>query len=114
METKSKIINLRKFKMKGDNFDRGFVLKRGLTIREARFVLKNILGIAICGREDVYYADEYSHYNEELVKNVNDWLRGETDDERIMNEYAGDCGDESIGIWNAFKIAKYLIKNNII
>ena len=114
MKTKNRTINLRKFKMKSDNFDRGFVLKRDLTLREARFILKNLLGIVISNRADCFDLDEYKDYNEELLKDVTGWLKGDVDDQTIMQDYAGDCGDEPVGIWNAFKIAGYLINKNVI
>ena len=114
MGTTIRTINLRKFKMKADNFDRGFVLKRNLNLRESRYLLKSILGIVISDRRDFCSSDEYKDYNSELVEDVNKWLKGDTDDNCITQWYAGDCGDESIGIWNAFKIAQYLINKNII
>lgn len=114
MKTKNRIINLRKFKMKSDSFDRCFVLKRDLTLREARYILKNLLGIVICEKADCFDLDEYKDYNEGLLKDVTGWLKGDVDDETLMLDYAGDCGDEPVGIWNAFKIAEYLQHKDII
>ena len=44
---------------------------------------------------------------------VNNWLKGNTDDSTIT-DYASECADESLGIWNAFKIAQYLSKKGVI
>ncbi len=93
---------------------KGFRLKRDLIIKEARHILKNILGIAILDKDDCDDSYEYQEYNTQLLEDVQSWLKGDTDDETIMMEYAGDCGDENIGIFNVFPMVEYLIKREII
>ena len=77
---------------KGDYIPKGLVLKRELTIRECRYIMRNLLMIEINSEEDCYDSKEYKEYNSELQKVVNDWLRGEAEDYSIM-EYAYDCSD---------------------
>ena len=98
---------------KGDYIPKGLVLKRELTIRECRYIMRNLLMIEINSEEDCYDSEEYKEYNSELQKVVNDWLRGEAEDYSIM-EYAYDCFDESIGVMNLIPILMYLKKREII
>ena len=98
---------------KGDSIPKGLVLKRELTIRECRHIMKNLLMIEINSEEDCYDVYEYDVYNSELQKDVNDWLRGDVDDYRIMN-YAYGYSDESIGIMNLIPILMYLKKRDVI
>ena len=98
---------------KGDSIPKGLFLKRELTIRECRHIMKNLLMIEINSEEDCYDVYEYDVYNSELQKDVNDWLRGDVDDYRIMN-YAYGYSDESIGIMNLIPILMYLKKRDVI
>ena len=98
---------------KGDTVPKGLVLKRELNIRECRHIMKNLLMIDINTEEDCFDSEEYKEYNSELKKTVNDWLRGDADDYRIMN-YAYGYSDESIGIMNLIPILMYLKKREII
>lgn len=97
----------------GDCVPKGLVLKRDLTVRECRHIMRNLLMIEINSEEDCYDSDEYKEYNSELKRVVNDWLRGEEEDYSIM-EYAYDCSDEPIGIMNFIPILMYLKKREII
>ena len=82
-------------------------------MRECRHILKNILCIELECAEDFDYREDYTDYNKELKETVNKWLVGDADDSIIM-EYAYDCSDDDMGIWNAFKIAEYLQQREII
>ena len=114
---KNRQIKIKPFKMVCDSFsngfDRGFVIKREANIREARYILKILLGINIYDRDDFDDNGEYSSYNEDLLNDVNNWIKGDTDDSTIA-DYASECSDEPLGIWNAYKIAQYLSKKGII
>ena len=96
-----------------DGFSHGLVTKRPATTREVRHIMKNILGIVVNEKDDMYDKEEYEEYNKELTETFNDWLNGNADDQTIM-EYAGDCSDEQIGLFNAFKMAEYLQKRGVI
>lgn len=104
-----------KFKMEkhGNGTLKGFYLKRELTIREVRHIMKNILRIVINESDECDGAVDYAEYNAELSNTVKRWLVGDADDTEIM-EYAYDCSDEPLGCWNAFAIAEYLSKRDII
>lgn len=96
-----------------NGFSHGLVTKRPATTREARHVMKNILGIVINEQADMYDKEEFEEYNKELTDTFNEWLNGNADEQSIM-DYAGDCSDEPIGLFNAFKMADYLQKRGVI
>ena len=113
--------NMKKFnigtvrmEMESNGFPKGFILKRELTLRECRYILKTLFGIDINDADCFNYAYEYKSYNDALKQDVNGWLKGECYDDYIMMEYAGDCGDEPIGIMNLVPLICYLKKKNII
>ena len=107
-------INLGKIKCIGANQNciDGLVLKRKITIREAKYILINIFGIELLNKDDFENLKEYQEQNQEYTRVVNDWLIGNTDDTAIM-EFAWDS-DEPIGIFNLISIIYYLKKRNII
>lgn len=112
--SKKRIVKLDKFKMTyHGNFNDGFVLKRSLSIGECKHILRDLLGIVLQTRKDFCDNEEYVDFNEDLIRNVNNWLRGESGDNSIM-EYAYGCENDQIGIWNAFKIAEYLQYKKIL
>ena len=111
--SKSRKVLIKPFKMVSDSFDRGLVVKRDVNLREARYIMKHLLGIEIYEKEETDDLEEYNSYNEDLLQTVNEWIKGEVTDENIM-EYASDCSDEPLGIWNAFKIVQYLQRKEII
>lgn len=96
-----------------NGFSYGLVTKRLVTTREAKHIMKNILGIDVNGRDCFESQEDYEEYNKELTQTFNNWLNGEADDQSIM-DYAFDCSDESIGLFNAFKLAEYLQKRDVI
>lgn len=96
-----------------NGFSHGLVIKRPATTREVRHIMKNILGIVVNEQADMYDKEEYEEYNREMTDTFNDWLNGNADDQSII-EYAGDCSDEPIGLFNAFKMADYLQKRGVI
>lgn len=93
-----------------NGFIDGIVTKRYLSIRECRHILKNILGIDISNRNDFDSKQEYDEYNSELKDNVTEWIDGVKDDQYILDEYAYDCSDEPLGIWNCISVLQYLQK----
>lgn len=102
-----------KVEMKDNGFPNGLILNRELTLRECRYILRNLLGIEIGTLEDFYDREEYSDYNDGLKKDVNEWMVGNLDDSAIM-EYAYDCSDECLGIMNLIPIISYLKKHKVI
>ena len=111
---KTTMVKLEPIKVLTPNgFSHGLVTKRSVTTREARHIMKNILGIDVNDRDCFEFHEDYKKYNNELTQNFNDWLNGDADDQCIMN-YAFDCSDEQIGLFNAFKMADYLQKRGVI
>ena len=103
----------------------GFLLKRDLTIEETRYIVGEILRIDVFNLSDFDYGDvddpeqveanldEFNCYNDELCSHVNSWLRGECGDD-IITDYACDCSDAPLGIFNLLPIIEYLQKINVI
>lgn len=91
------------------NFCDGLVLKRDLNLREAKHIVRDILGIVLFSRDDFCDSEEYESENKDFLKTVNEWIQGKQSDSSIA-EYAGDCMDEQLGIFNAIKILEYLQK----
>ena len=111
---KTTIVKLEPIKVLTPNgFSHGLVTKRSATTREVRHIMKNILGIDVNDRDCFEFHEDYKEYNNELTQNFNVWLNGDADDQCIMN-YAFDCSDEQIGLFNAFKMAEYLQKRGVI
>jgi hypothetical protein len=111
----NRILNLGKVKlvMHDNGFPKGFILKRRATLRECRYIMYELLGINIATREDFELQDEYTDYNKDLCKDVNDWLEGNLDEDAIA-QYAYDCSDEQLGMHNMLIITSYLQKKGII
>ena len=114
MKTKKFDLGVVKLEMEFNGFAKGLILKRDVSLRECKHIMRNLLGIDINGRDCFNELWEYKEYNENLVRNVNDWLKGNFEDTALMHEYAIDCYDEPIGIMNLVPIIKYLKTKDII
>lgn len=102
-----------KLKISSNGYPCGFFLKRRLNLRECKYILDKLLGIVVNTRDCFYDKEEYDDYNQELEGSVNEWLNGNLEDESIA-EFAEDCSDDQLGIFNMFPIAAYLLKINAI
>lgn len=102
-----------KMNMQENGFPKGLVLNRELTIRECRYIMRELLGIDIQTKDCFDFSEDYKDYNTDLCKNVNSWLRDDCYEDRIM-EYAYDCSNEPLGIMSLIPIIVYLRKKNII
>ena len=102
-----------KLKISSNGYPCGFFLKRRLNLRECKYILNNLLGINLAIRDCFYDKEEYDDYNQEIEDTVNEWLNGNLEDESIA-EFAEDCSDDQLGIFNMFPIAAYLLKINAI
>lgn len=96
-----------------DNYPKGLVLKRELTIAECRYILKKILDIDICTREDIINEEEYTEQNLEYQKVVNKWLRGECSSKNI-DYFRIIWDDRKIDIIDLIPILVYLKRRKII
>ena len=102
-----------KMEMETNGFIKGFNLKRDLTYRECSHILKSLLGIYHVTKEDCYDNEEWKDWREEITYGVNRWLRGERDDSTMM-EFAGDCADDDLGLFNLIPIICYLQQKELI
>lgn len=102
-----------KLKISSNGYPCGFFLKRRLNLRECKYILDKLLGIVVNTKDCFYDKEEYDDYNQELEDIVNEWLNGNLEDESIA-EFAEDCSDDQLGIFNMFPIAAYLLKINAI
>lgn len=96
-----------------DNYPKGLVLKRELTTAECRYILKKILDIDICTREDVINEEEYIEQNLEYQKIVNKWLRGECLSKNV-DYFRVIWDDREINIIDLIPILAYLKRRKII
>ncbi len=102
-----------KMEMERNGFIRGFNLKRDLTYSECSHILKNLLGIWHTTKKDCSDGEDWKYWRGVIVDDVNKWLRGERDDSAIR-EFASDCMDEDLGLFNLIPIICYLQKKEII
>lgn len=106
-------IGIVRMSIKTNEFPKGLILKRDLTLRECKYILGNLLGIELFTHEDFNDNEEYQDRMNEYCDTVNAWLRGNVDDSAIM-EFAFDCSDDPIDIMNLIPIIQYLKKKGII
>ena len=108
-------ITLRPFKMESDckGTYPHFIVKRELTTEEVCHILHEILLIELSEADDFWDKEEYIDYLNDLVDSMNNWLIGVCEEDKVL-EKVGIYDDACIGIWNAFKIAEYLIEINVI
>lgn len=92
---------------------KGLILKRELTTAECRYILKKILDIDICTREDVVDEEEYIEQNLEYQKVINKWLKGECSSENV-DYFRIIWDDRKIDIIDLIPILAYLKKRKII
>lgn len=102
-----------KLEMHDNGFPKGLVLKRDLNVREAKHLMRKFLGIDVNGIDEFEYKDEYDDYNNGLTSDVNSWLKGEIEDRSLM-EYAYDCMDDELGVFNIIPIILWLQSKDII
>ena len=114
MKTKKFDVGLVKMELQPNGFVKGLVLKRDLNIRECKHIVKKCLGIDYFESDCFEDQSEYKEFNENLVHDVNAWLKGEFEDTALMEEYAPDCSDEPIGVMCLVPVILYLKKRGII
>ena len=102
-----------KMEMHDNGFPKGLVLKRDLNVREAKHLMRKFLGIDVNGSEEFEDKEEYNEYNNDLTSDVNSWLKGEIEDRSLM-EYAYDCAEDELGVFNIIPIIFWLQSKDII
>ena len=111
MESKTFKIDIIQMTMEKNGFPKGLILNRELDFNECKHLMEDILGIFLCNVSDFFDIEEYNEYCDELVENVNDWLRGECDDGYLSSQYAY-CDD--IGTMNIIPVIDFLQERNIL
>lgn len=112
----NKIINLGEVNVKlySTGFIDGFETKRPATIKEVRRIFYNIFGINISNLNDFGgNTKDYDEYNKNMAEIFNGWLNGSYDDQSIM-DFAYDCSDEQLGLFNLIPLIIYLKEKEII
>lgn len=113
MKTKKFDIGAVKIEMQSNGFAKGLILKRDVSLRECKHIMRNLLGIDINDRDCFNELWEYEEFNENLVIDVNKWLRGDCEDHILMADYAYDSY-EPLGCMNLVPIIAYLKSKGII
>lgn len=111
MENKTYNIDSFQMTMEKNGFPKGFILNRDLTFDECKHIMEHLLGIILGDVSDFFDMEEYNGYCDELVKNVNDWLRGDCDDDYLMYIYA--YGDD-IGVMSIIPVIEFLQERNVL
>lgn len=98
-----------RLKLSPNGYPCGFVMKRKLNLRECKHILSVILAINLNTKDCFFDNEEYNDYNNELEKDVNEWLEGNADDE-VLSEYEGECYADQLGLFNMLPLITYLTK----
>lgn len=109
-------IGIVKMTMESNGFPKGFILKREPTIREAMYILENILGFAVGDYKDWFDdKEERKDFRKDCQSVLTKYLKGECDYSHLCNETQCYDDDESgFPIVFAFPLASYLQKKGII
>lgn len=109
-------IGVVKITMETNGFPKGLILKREPTIREAMYILENILGFAVGDYKDWFDDnEERQDFRKDCQAALTKYLKGECDYSHLCDET--QCyDDDEIGfpIAYAFSLTSYLQKKGII
>lgn len=105
--------NLGIIKMTTGESGRGLILKRELSLDECKYILSEIFGITLYTREDFDDEEEYQEQMDKYKDTINAWLKGDRDDQYILDSYMSYL-ENSLGIMNMVLIIDYLKKLSVI
>lgn len=105
--------NLGIIKMTTRESGRGLILKRELSLDECKYILSEIFGITLYTREDFDDEEEYQEQMDKYKDTINAWLKGDRDDQYILDSYMSYL-ENSLGIMNMVLIIDYLKKLSVI
>ena len=105
--------NLGIVKMTTGESGRGLILKRELSLDECKYILSEIFGIKLYTREDFDDEEEYQEQMDKYKDIINAWLKGDRDDQYILDSYMSYL-ENSLGIMNMVLIIDYLKKLSVI
>lgn len=105
--------NLGIIKMTTGESGRGLILKRELSLDKCKYILSEIFGITLYTREDFDDEEEYQEQMDKYKDTINAWLKGDRDDQYILDSYMSYL-ENSLGIMNMVLIIDYLKKLSVI
>ena len=105
--------NLGIIKMTTGESGRGLILKRELSLDECKYILSEIFGITLYTHEDFDDEEEYQEQMDKYKDTINAWLKGDRDDQYILDSYMSYL-ENSLGIMNMVLIIDYLKKLSVI
>jgi hypothetical protein len=105
--------NLGIIKMTTGKVGKGLILKRELSLDECKYILSEIFRFESYTLEDFYDEEEYQKQMDEYKDTVNAWLKGDRDDQYILDSYMSYL-ENSLGIMNMVLIIDYLKKLSVI
>lgn len=105
--------NLGIIKMTTGKVGKGLILKRELSLDECKYILSEIFGITLYTREDFDDEEEYQEQMDKYKDTINAWLKGDRDDQYILDSYMSYL-ENSLGIMNMVLIIDYLKKLSVI
>lgn len=105
--------NLGIIKMTTGKVGKGLILKRELSLDECKYILSEIFRFESYTLEDFYDEEEYQEQMDEYKDTVNAWLKGDRDDQYILDSYMSYL-ENSLGIMNMVLIIDYLKKLSVI
>lgn len=105
--------NLGIVKMTTGKVGKGLILKRELSLDECKYILSEIFRFESYTLEDFYDEEEYQEQMDEYKDTVNAWLKGDCEDQYILDSYMSYL-ENSLGIMNMVLIIDYLKKLSVI
>ena len=106
--------NLGIVKMTTGESGRGLILKRELSLDECKYILSEIFGIKLYIREDFDDEEEYQEQMDKYKDTINAWLKGDRDDQYIVDLFCVSYLENYLGIMNMVLIIDYLKKLSVI
>lgn len=95
-----------------DNKITGFNIKRPLTFDESKYILHNIFKVYVDKRSDFFKQSDYNEFCNQVILDINKWLRGRLSDDAIIDTYFDD--DNTITLKGIFKVIDYLNMINVL
>lgn len=80
---------------------------------ECKYILSEIFGIKLYIHEDFDDEEEYQEQMDKYKDTINAWLKGDRDDQYILDSYMSYL-ENSLGIMNMVLIIDYLKKLSVI
>ena len=105
--------NLGIIKMTTGKVGKGLILKRELSLDECKYILSEIFRFELYTREDFDDEEEYQEQMDKYKDTINAWLKGDRDDQYILDSYMSYL-ENSLGIMNMVLIIDYLKKLSVI